>query len=77
MGKVININQWRRAVAYEFNYAIRFPNGTYYTGRVNSEAEPSAWQGKKHEAFTYTIEGAYNKVSKGGCFKNCSIVHII
>lgn len=60
-----------------FEYALKFPNGTYYTGRVNSEARPDYWQGAKHEAFTYTIEGAYRKKDSMDCFKDCTVIHML
>jgi hypothetical protein len=60
-----------------FEYAIRFPNGEYYTGRVNSESEPNAWQGEKHEAFTYTVDGAYRKIQSVACFILCDVVKVI
>ena len=59
---------------HQFNYALRFPNGTYYTGRVNSDKEPNAWQGKAHQAFTYTQHGAYVKKQQFECFKDCDVV---
>lgn len=43
----------------EFNYAIKFPNGKYYTGRAGE-----GFQGEKHEAFTYTEKGAYGKIDR-------------
>jgi len=60
----------------QFDYALRFPNGKFYTGRVNSDAEPNAWQGEKHEAFTYTENGAYVKRNSLDCFKLCVIVNV-
>lgn len=43
----------------EFNYAIRFADGTYYTGKAGDEM-----QGKRSEAFTYTQNGAYAKIDR-------------
>lgn len=43
----------------EFNYAIRFADGTYYTGRAGLE-----YKGPKREAFTFTERGAYNKLQR-------------
>ena len=45
----------------EFNYAIVFPNGKYYTGRTGQ-----CEQGEKSEAFTYTEKGAYAKIDRLG-----------
>ncbi len=59
-----------------FEYALQFPNGLYYTGRVNSEAEPNAWQGKAHEAFGYAERGAYTKKASMECFAECTVVHL-
>jgi len=60
-----------------FEYAIKFPNGTYYTGRVNSDEKPNYWQGKKDEAFTFTEFGAHNKINNGFCFKDCIVERIL
>ena len=57
---------------HQFNYVLRFPNGTYYTGRVNSDKEPNAWQGEAHQAFTYTQRGAYTK-KQLECFRDCAV----
>lgn len=40
----------------ELNYALRSPDGRYYTGRVGD-----GWLGDKHQAFTYTFQGALRK----------------
>lgn len=61
----------------KFEYAIQFPDGSFYTGRVNSPAEPNAWQGARHEAFTFTERGAYTKRDRLACFAGCTVVHIL
>jgi len=45
-----------------FNYAIKWPSGKYYTGRVTSDSKPNYDRGEKIEAYTYTKEGAYRKI---------------
>ena len=60
-----------------FEYALKFPNGKYYTGRVNSEALPDYWQGDKREAFTYTLEGAHKKKDSLACFSSCVVEKIL
>lgn len=60
-----------------FGYAIKLPDGGYYTGRVNSAAEPNAWSGKKAEAFTYTERGAYNKIDRCPAFAGCSVERVL
>lgn len=57
-------------------YALQFPNGLYFTGRVNSYKEPTAWQGERHHAFTYTEQGAHTK-TRLGPFKNCTVVKVL
>jgi len=62
----------------KYEYAIRFPNGLYYTGRVNSDAEPNAWQGRIVLAFTFTEEGAYKKIaSLPDVFAGCVVQRIL
>ncbi len=39
---------------FKFEYAIKFPDGEYYTGRAGE-----GFTGPKHEAFTLTEEGAH------------------
>lgn len=60
-----------------FEYALKFPNGKYYTGRVNSDSQPDYWQGEKHEAYTYTEKGAYAKKDSGFCFSSCVVEKVI
>lgn len=60
-----------------FEYALKFPNGTYYTGRANSEHLPNNWQGDKREAFTFTEKGAYLKKDSLDCFSQCTVEHIL
>ena len=60
-----------------FEYALKFPNGKYYTGRVNSEALPDYWQGEKHEAYTMTEHGAYKKRDSLSCFVECTVEKVI
>lgn len=60
-----------------FEYALRFQNGKYYTGRVNSDALPDYWQGEKHEAYTFTEKGAYAKKDSLFCFANCTVEKVI
>jgi hypothetical protein len=58
-----------------FEYALKFPNGKYYTGRVNSPELPDYWQGEKREAITYTTEkGAYEKRDSLFCFASCVVI---
>ena len=60
-----------------FEYAIQFPNGLYYTGRVSSDALPDYDRGTKNEAFTYTREGAYNRIrSQLGYWHGAQVVRI-
>lgn len=42
-----------------FEYAIRFENGKYYTGRAGD-----SFAGSIGEAFTYTESGAYSKIER-------------
>jgi hypothetical protein len=60
-----------------FEYALKFPNGKYYTGRVNSEALPDYWQGDKREAFTFTLAGAHKKKDSLACFSFCVVEKIL
>lgn len=60
-----------------FEYALKFPNGRYYTGRVNSAEKPDYWQGEKREAFTYTLAGAYKKKDSLECFSSCVVEKIL
>jgi hypothetical protein len=61
-----------------FEYALKFPNGLYYTGRTNSESEPNNWmQGEKNDAYTFTEKGAYNKKDSSECFSACIVEHIL
>lgn len=61
----------------KFEYAIKFPNGLYYTGEVNTATNMNAWQGEKNKAFTYTYFGAQNKIQSQFCFSNCEIEKVI
>lgn len=45
----------------KFEYAIRFADGTYYTGRAGA-----GYKGTKSEAFTYTEKGAHAKLERVG-----------
>jgi len=63
--------------SFTFEYALKFPNGKYYTGRVNSDALPNYWQGEKHEAFTFTLAGAYKKKDSLECFSSCVVEKIL
>jgi hypothetical protein len=60
-----------------FEYALRSPDGRYYTGRVNHENEPEAWLDEKHKAFTYTSTRAYAKVDSLECFRNFTVERIL
>lgn len=60
-----------------FEYALKFPNGKYYTGRVNSEALPDYWQGEKREAYTMTEHGAYTKKDSLSCFADCTVEKVV
>jgi hypothetical protein len=60
-----------------FEYALKFPNGKFYNGRVNSEALPDYWQGDKKEAFTFTLAGAYKKKDSLECFSSCIVEKIL
>ena len=60
-----------------FEYALKFPNGKYYTGRVNSKALPDYWQGDKCEAYTFTERGAYKKKDSLPCFAECTVEKVI
>lgn len=63
---------------FKFEYALRSPDGRYYTGRVNSESEPEAWLGPKHKAFTYTEEGAHNKLKlQPFAFRNFTVERVL
>ncbi len=60
-----------------FNYALRFPSGLFYTGRVTSDSKPDYDRGEKSEAFTYTQEGAYRKIqSTPDYWKGVEVVRI-
>jgi hypothetical protein len=60
-----------------FEYAIQFADGLYYTGRVSSDARPNYDRGNKSDAFTYTREGAYNRLqSQSGYWNNAQVVRI-
>lgn len=63
--------------SFTFEYALKFPNGKYYTGRVNSESKPDYWQGEKHEAYTMTEFGAYKKKDSLDCFKLCTVEKVL
>lgn len=57
------------------NYVLQFLNGKYYSGRVNSDAEPNAWQcDNASDAFGYSKEGAENQKNLFFCFKDCIII---
>lgn len=60
-----------------YEYAIKFENNLYYTGRVNSNENPNYLQGKKHQAFTYTESSAYRLIERKFYFKNCTVEKII
>ena len=60
-----------------FEYAIQFADGLYYTGRVTSDAHPNYDRGTQSDAFTYTIEGAYNRLqSQSGYWNNARVIRI-
>jgi hypothetical protein len=61
---------------FKYEYALRSSSGKYYTGRVNSDEKPNHWLGNLHEAFTYTLEGAYKKKDNFECFKDFEVVRI-
>ena len=61
---------------FTFEYALKFPNGKYYTGRVNSESKPDYWQGEKREAYTMTEFAAYKKKDSLECFASCTVEKI-
>lgn len=63
--------------SFTFEYALKFPNGKYYTGRVNSDALPDYWQGEKHEAYTMTEFAAYKKKDSLDCFKLCTVEKVL
>lgn len=60
-----------------FEYALKFPNGKYYTGRVNSDLRPDYWQGEKREAYTFTEFGAYKKKDSLECFSSCVVEKVL
>lgn len=60
-----------------YAYALRFPNGTFYTGRVNSDDKPDYWAGPVHEAFTFSEAGAYRKRDASWCFRYCTVERVI
>ena len=60
-----------------FEYALKFPNGKYYTGRVNSDSQPDYWQGEKHEAYTFTEHGAHVRKDSLECFASCVVEKVI
>lgn len=60
-----------------FEYALKFPNGKYYTGRVNSPELPDYWQGEKHEAYTMTEYGAHKKKDFLFCFAECTVEKVV
>ena len=62
----------------KFEFALQFPNGTYYTGRANSDDKPDYWQSAhKRDAFTFTEKGAYVKRDSLGCFASCTVVRLL
>lgn len=63
----------------EFNYAIKFPDGTYYNGRApNMEVDPNGMKGPKFKAFTYSEAGAYKKIDNfPEFFKGCVVERVI
>jgi hypothetical protein len=66
--------------ALSYAYAIKFPDGTYYTGEVNTEANPNAWKGPRSQAFTYTETGAHRKINMDcfkDCFKGCTVERVL
>lgn len=50
-----------RQPMFVFDYAIRFADGTFYTGRAGSE-----YKGSMLDAFTYTLQGAHAKIARMG-----------
>lgn len=62
---------------FTFEYALKFPNGKYYTGRVNSDSLPNNWQGEKKESFTFTEHGAYKKKDSLFCFAECTVEKVL
>jgi hypothetical protein len=62
---------------FTFQYALKFPNGKYYTGRVNSESRPDYWQSEKKEAYTFTEFGAYKKKESLFCFAECTVEKVL
>ena len=57
-------------------YALKFPNGSYYTGRVNTDSEPNAWQGTKRQAWTYGIYMADHHLTMTPYFRNCTVEYV-
>jgi len=55
-----------------FEYALQSPCGRFYTGRAGD-----GWLGEKHEAFKYTMEGAYTKIDTIELFQDFQVVRVV
>lgn len=54
---------------FSFEYALVSPDGLYYTGKAGDGwLSPS-----RHDAFTYTEQGAYAKIDRVDVFKQFSV----
>ena len=54
-----------------FEYAVRFADGTYYTGRAGE-----GFKGARHEAFTFTEMGAHAKIQRMG-WAGATVEHVL
>lgn len=54
------LRNWYK-LTQQSRWALRFPNGTYYTGRVTSDERPNYHQGSHSEAFCFTYRGALHR----------------
>jgi hypothetical protein len=67
-----------------FEYAIKFPNGTYYTsGALEWEyhvgkSSPENIKNSKRLAYTFTEKGAHSAILRSPeMFKGCTVEHLL
>ena len=60
------------SVMFTFEYALKAPNGLYYTGKAGDGC-----LGDKYQAFTYTETGAYRKIDTNPAFKGFTVERIL
>jgi hypothetical protein len=70
---------------FHFNYAIRFPNGTYYIGFFNDTADIHIGvasieiiRKSKQHSYTFTEKGAYTTIANNAeRFKGCVVERVV